>query len=80
MYEQLVEIATPSGASETFITRPQDARPVRPGDLYMDIWGLREELYDIAGKWRRSATAVSCPIFIIARDECGTRSTTTTAG
>jgi carboxymethylenebutenolidase len=50
MYEQLVEITTPSGAMETFITRPQDGGPFAPVILYMDIWGVREELYDIARK------------------------------
>ena len=34
MYEQLVEIATPSGAMETFITRPQDGGPFAPVILY----------------------------------------------
>ena len=48
MYEQLVEITTPSGAMETFITRPQDGGPFAPVILYMDIWGVREELHDIA--------------------------------
>jgi carboxymethylenebutenolidase len=80
MYEQLVEITTPSGAMETFITRPQDGGPFGPVILYMDIWGVREELYDIARKVARSATAVSCPISITARAAYDMRSTTTTAG
>ena len=57
MYEQLVEITTPSGAMETFITRPQDGGPFAPVILYMDIWGVREELYDIA---RKVATVGYC--------------------
>ena len=57
MYEQLVEITTPSGAMETFITRPQDGSPFAPVVLYMDIWGVREELYDIA---RKVATVGYC--------------------
>jgi dienelactone hydrolase len=50
MYEQLVEIAMPTGPMETFITRPRDGRPFAPIVLYMDIWGMREGLYDIARK------------------------------
>ena len=57
MYEQLVEITTPSGAMETFITRPQVGGPFAPVILYMDIWGVREELYDIA---RKVATVGYC--------------------
>jgi carboxymethylenebutenolidase len=57
MYEQLVEITTPSGAMETFIARPQDGGPFAPVILYMDIWGVREELYDIA---RKVATVGYC--------------------
>ena len=80
MYEQLVEITTPSGAMETFITRPQDGGPFAPVILYMDIWGVREDSTTSRGKWRRSATAVSCPISITARAAYDMRSTTTTAG
>jgi carboxymethylenebutenolidase len=80
MYEQLVEITTPSGAMETFITRPQDGGPFAPVILYMDIWGVREELYDIA---RKVATVGYCclvPDLYIARAAYDMRSTTTTAG
>jgi carboxymethylenebutenolidase len=53
MREKIVNIATPDGAMETFITHPQQDEPFAAVVLYMDVWGIREELYDIA---RRIAT------------------------
>jgi carboxymethylenebutenolidase len=53
MHEKLVEIATPDGRMETFITHPQQDGPFATVVLYMDVWGIREELHDIA---RRIAT------------------------
>jgi len=38
---------------ETFITHPAENGPFAPVIVYMDMWGVREELYDIA---RRIAT------------------------
>lgn len=38
---------------ETFITHPEQDGPFPPVILYMDVWGVREELYDLA---RRVAT------------------------
>ena len=48
MNERFVEIATPSGRMETFVTHPEQDGPFPPVILYMDIWGLREELFEIA--------------------------------
>src|ERR1700728_2553336 len=53
MHEKLLEIATPDGKMETFITHPEQDGPFAPVVLYMDVWGIREELFDIA---RRIAT------------------------
>ena len=53
MIEALIDIPTPDGPIDTFITRPQDGGPHPLVILYMDIWGLREELFEIA---RRIAT------------------------
>lgn len=33
---------------ETFVTHPEQDGPFPPVILYMDIWGVREELYDLA--------------------------------
>jgi carboxymethylenebutenolidase len=51
--ERFVEIATSDGRMETFVTHPEQGCPFFPVILYMDVWGVREELYDLA---RRVAT------------------------
>ncbi len=54
MKESRVNIPTSSGAMETFITHPGQSGAAFPAViLYMDVWGVREELFDIA---RRIAT------------------------
>jgi carboxymethylenebutenolidase len=54
MKERIVEIATADGKMKTFITHPEQEGPFRAVVLYMDVWGVREELYDLA---RRIGTA-----------------------
>ena len=51
--ERIVEIPTADGRMETFVTHPEQGGPFPPVVFYMDIWGVREELYDLA---RRVAT------------------------
>ena len=53
MIERTLDISTPSGSMETFIVHPQASGPHPALVLYMDVWGIREELRDIA---RRIAT------------------------
>jgi len=53
MKERFADIATPNGPMDTFITHPEQGGPFPAVVIFMDIWGLREELYDIA---RRIAT------------------------
>ena len=53
MKERLIEIPTASGAMETFVAAPSENEPFPAVIIYMDIWGLREELFDVA---RRVAT------------------------
>ncbi|MCC6531458.1 MAG: dienelactone hydrolase family protein [Burkholderiales bacterium] len=53
MNERLVAIATAAGSMETFVTHPQRSGPFPAVIVYMDFWGVREELFDIA---RRIAT------------------------
>jgi carboxymethylenebutenolidase len=48
MKERIVGIATPDGQMETFITHPEQGGPFSAVVLFMDVWGIREELYDIA--------------------------------
>ena len=50
MIEKTVDIPTADGRMETFITHPEEGGPFAPVVVYMDVWGLREELYDIARK------------------------------
>lgn len=53
MKEDLIDIPTRAGAIDTFITHPQESGPFPLVFIYMDVWGLREELFDVA---RRVAT------------------------
>ena len=48
MRQRFVEIKTAGGVMEAFVTHPEDNRPFSAVIIYMDIWGVREELYDIA--------------------------------
>ncbi len=48
MREQFVDIKTAEGVMEAFVTQPEQGGPFPAVILYMDIWGVREELYDIA--------------------------------
>ncbi len=53
MKERTVNVKTADGLMETFITHPRGDGPYSPIVLFMDVWGLREELFDVA---RRIAT------------------------
>src|SRR5438270_751395 len=53
MQERVIAIPAADGAIETFITHPVEGGPFAGVVIYMDIWGVREELFDIA---RRVAT------------------------
>ena len=53
MKERFVDVATPDGPMDTFVTHPEEGGPSACVIVFMDIWGLREELFDIA---RRIAT------------------------
>ncbi|HEX3865078.1 MAG TPA: dienelactone hydrolase family protein [Stellaceae bacterium] len=48
MRDRTVAIPTAAGKMETFITHPEEGGPFPPVIIYMDFWGLREELFDIA--------------------------------
>jgi dienelactone hydrolase len=53
MKERFADVATPSGRMEAFITHPEEGGPFPAVIVYMDVFGLREELFDVA---RRVAT------------------------
>lgn len=48
MKEQTIEVATPDGNMSTFLAMPDSAGPFPPVILFMDIWGMREQLRDVA--------------------------------
>jgi carboxymethylenebutenolidase len=50
MQEQFADIATRAGTMRTFVVHPEQRGAFPAVILYMDIWGVREELFDIA-RW-----------------------------
>jgi carboxymethylenebutenolidase len=48
MHDRTVAIPTRAGQMETFITHPKEGGPFPAVVIYMDFWGVREELFDIA--------------------------------
>jgi carboxymethylenebutenolidase len=50
MIESMVDIQMPAGRMDAFVTYPEEGGPFAAVVLFMDIWGLREELFDIARK------------------------------
>lgn len=54
MIERFADIPAADGTIDTFVTHPEEGGPFPAVIVLMDIWGLREELFDVA---RRIATA-----------------------
>ncbi len=52
MQERMADVPTADGKMDAFIVHPDEGGPFPSITVLMDIWGLREELYDIA---RRTA-------------------------
>lgn len=48
MRDHFVEITTKAGVMEMFTTCPERGGPFPPVVIFMDVWGVREELFDIA--------------------------------
>ena len=63
MQEKIVEIGTPDGQMETFITHPEQGGPFPPVVLFMDVWGVREQLFDIARRIGTVGYAAIVPNF-----------------
>ena len=63
MKEELIKISNRDGAIDTFIARPADYGPFPPVFIYMDVWGLREELFDVARRSPPSAIISRCANF-----------------
>jgi carboxymethylenebutenolidase len=61
MIEYDTKITTPDGVIDAFIARPNAA--ASPVILYMDVWGLRRELFDIARRIAREGYYCIVPNF-----------------
>lgn len=48
MHERTIDIRTADGVMPTFVTVPETGGPYAPVVLFMDVWGYREVLCDIA--------------------------------
>ena len=48
MKEQQLRVATPDGEMTTFLAMPDSGGPFPPIILFMDIWGMREQLHEVA--------------------------------
>ncbi len=61
MIEYDATITTPDGVIDAFVARPSTAAP--PVILYMDVWGLRRELFDTARRIAREGYYCIVPNF-----------------
>ena len=50
MIEKQIDIPTADGRMDAFVVHPEEGGPFPAVLVLMDIWGLREELFDIARK------------------------------
>ncbi|HYJ44183.1 MAG TPA: dienelactone hydrolase family protein [Xanthobacteraceae bacterium] len=48
MIEKMVEVPTADGKMDAFVVHPDEGGPFPSVFILMDIWGLREELFDVA--------------------------------
>jgi len=48
MHDRTVAVPTQAGPIETFISCPEEGGPFPAVVIFMDFWGVREELFDIA--------------------------------
>jgi carboxymethylenebutenolidase len=63
MIEKMAEIPTADGAMDTFIVHPEEGGPFPAIVVFMDIWGLREELFDVARRIAVVGYHVTLPNF-----------------
>ena len=61
MIESEIDLTTPDGAMNTFITMPDEGGPHRLVIFYMDAPGKREELHDMARRIATTGYAVLLP-------------------
>jgi carboxymethylenebutenolidase len=63
MIEKHIDIATADGRMDSFVVHPEEGGPFPAVLILMDIWGLREELYDVARKVEAVGYHVTVPNF-----------------
>jgi len=61
MRELMVDIPTADGAMDSFVVHPDEGGPFPAVFVYMDIWGLREELFDEARRIALAGYHVTLP-------------------
>ena len=61
MHEQKISIETTDGTMEAFLVHPEADGPFAPVVLFMDVWGIREQLLDIARHIASVGYAVAIP-------------------
>ena len=69
MKEQTLNITTPDGDMVTFLAMPSGGGPFAPVILFMDIWGMREQLRDVARFVAREGFACAAPSLYYRRDD-----------
>lgn len=60
MIEKMVEVQTSDGRMDAFVVHPEEGGPFPSVFVLMDIWGLREELFDVAR--RLAAVGYHCTL------------------
>jgi hypothetical protein len=63
MIEKHIDIATADDRMDSFVVHPEEGGPFPAVLILMDIWGLREELYDVARKVAAVCYHVTVPNF-----------------
>jgi len=61
MIEHDIKVTTSDGLMDTFLALPDGRGPFPPVILYMDIWGMRDQLRDIARFAARQGLACAAP-------------------
>ena len=61
MHEQTIAIETQDGVMKTFVAQPESGGPFAPVVLFMDVWGIREQLFDLARHIASVGYAVAVP-------------------
>ena len=63
MIEKHIDIPTADGRMDSFVVHPEEGGAFPAVIVLMDIWGLREELYDVARRVAAVGYHVTLPNF-----------------